>query len=304
LSPEQKTEIISYGKFSIIKLVFESNTIEGAGTKTFGETERILETIQKKYGEKIKTEDFVLLRDGELFSLFGSHDSELQFAQSGKSFKEYNEVMQHWGAYIQSILHVENFLNQIKAKQEVFLFDREIIKSLHKSLSRGLLEENDRHLEGQFRDEGIFITGLDLNFPSPELIESAMKVFCKRANLLIHKGLTDNQVDIFMIAAQISYEFVRIHPFVNFNGRMSRLLLQMVMRCFGIDFCVVLKGNKKSRHRYMESLRRANAINNHDNFNSIHLEPYATLIAMSLCEGFENINANLKLADLPLIGSE
>ena len=71
LSPEQKNEIISYGKFSIIKLVFESNTIEGAGTKTFGETVRIFRDYCKKVWRENKNRRlYAFARRGTFFSIW------------------------------------------------------------------------------------------------------------------------------------------------------------------------------------------------------------------------------------------
>ncbi len=118
----------------------------------------------------------------------------------------------------------------------------------------------------------------------------------------MEQGLTKNAGEQILIMAQISYEFVRVHPFIDFNGRVSRLLLQFVAMAFGIPFCIVIKGNKKARHRYIEALRRADAIVDFNNINYKHLEPYATLIAMSICEAFEEINTNLSLAGLEPIG--
>lgn len=295
LSPEQQSEVISHGNNSIIRLIFESNRIEAAGTKTLGETERILEKLKKKY--KVDIDRISFTEQNDFFSIFETENSEVQIAKFGKSFKEYKEVMQHWKTIIISKCHLGRFLSFRYSPKPLTLFSQIDIKELHFSLSEGLLDS-----AGEYRNyDDIIIVGLDLTFPNHKLLDKVMEEFCNRANRLIEKGLTDPNADKFMIAAQITYGFVRIHPFADFNGRVSRILLSMIMQVFGLGFSVVLRGNKKAKDHYMWALKYANAIKDPENFDTRHLEPYSTLIAMAVCEGFEQINSNLKLAGIPTI---
>ncbi|MDX1920954.1 MAG: Fic family protein [Candidatus Caenarcaniphilales bacterium] len=298
LSSEQQSEVISYGNNSIIRLIFESNRIEGAGTKTLGETERMLEQLKKKY--KIDINEITFTRETDVFSIFETKNSEVQVTKYGKSFKEYKEVMQHWSTVISSMLLGDQFLKYRNSEICFPLFSEKQIKAWHEILARGLTEP-----AGEYRREPVFLKEvLDLTFPNHELLDKIMDSFCNRANRLIDKGLSDPNADKFMIAAQITYEFVRIHPFVDFNGRTSRIFLRMIMQIFGLNFSVILRGNKKAKDRYMWALKHANAIKDPENFDTRHLEPYATLIAMAVCDGFKQINANLRLAGLPTIGTD
>lgn len=296
LFEQQNKQISTFVQGSLIKLIFESNTIEGSGTKTYGETERIFEKIKKKY--QLDTTNFIFEREGEFFSIFSHEDSpDIIVTKYDKSFKEYKMVMQHWKTFIWGMLRYEYC--QEKNLNESLL-NTNFIKQLHKSISEGFLKEGQ--IAGDYRDfDDITIVGQDLTFPAHRLLPQAMEAFVERANKLIEKGLNDKEADIFLIMAQITYEFVRIHPFPDFNGRLSRILLQMIALTFGIPFCVVIKGNKKGRERYMAALRRANAIKDYDNPDYKHLEAYATLIAMSVVESFEEIDNNLKLAGLKTI---
>jgi Fic family protein len=115
-----------------------------------------------------------------------------------------------------------------------------------------------------------------------------MTRFIERSNNRVEQVLSGNREEFVMVAAEVSYNFVRIHPFPDFNGRMSRLLLTMALRAFGVPFSLALRGsNTKSRHRYFFALQRA---------DTGDLKPYATLIAMRLVESFQEIDENLRLA--------
>lgn len=87
------------------------------------------------------------------------------------------------------------------------------------------------------------------------------------------------------IAAAISHEFVAIHPFPDFNGRVSRLLLAAALFAASVPFAVTLRGDKRGQAaRYRQALRRA------DNGN---IEPFAGLIARRVVETFQEIDRNL-----------
>jgi len=296
LYEQQNIQVSAFVQSSLIKLIFESNTIEGSGTKTYGETERIFEKIKKKY--QLNTTNFTFETKEEFFSVFSHEDSrDIAVVKHDKSFKEYKMVMQHWKTFIVAMIQYTDFRERNLNEP---LFNTNFIKKLHKSISEGFLEEGQ--IAGEYRDfDDITIVGQDLTFPAHRLLPQAMEAFVERANKLIEKGLNDKEADIFLIMAQITYEFVRIHPFPDFNGRLSRILLQMITHTFGIRFCVVIKGNKKGRERYMAALKRANAIKDYENPDYKHLEAYATLIAMSVVESFEEIDNNLKLAGLKTI---
>jgi fido (protein-threonine AMPylation protein) len=297
LSSEQNEQLKAYREASPIRLIFESNIIESAGTNTYGETERIL----KKVGEKYKISDlksFVGKHERELFDVYFYLDQpELEIVKFEKSFKQYSEVIQHWSAFVISLIRSDFFVdNRLK---EPF-FTQDFIKQLHKTLAGGLLDKEQ--VAGEYRDfDDIILVGQDLTFPTHRLLPLAMEAFVQRANKLVSQVMAQKETDLFLVMSQITYEFVRIHPFPDFNGRLSRILLQMIALTFGIPFCVVIKGNKKGRHRYNEALKRANAIKNYDIIEQKHLEPDATLIAMSVVESFEEIDNNLKLAGLKAI---
>lgn len=166
---------------------------------------------------------------------------------------------------------------------------QKFIKQLHERLTDGLLSENDLVKSGQYRIDVRNIDGAtNLQIPAPEYIEPMMEDFCRRASAqLLNPGYSP-----WIVAASVSYEFVAIHPFPNFNGRLSRLLLDMVLRIYGIPFSIVIQGHKKGRERYRRALRDANRGN---------LNSYACLILRTLVESFQEIDQNLTRAGVPTL---
>lgn len=73
----------------------------------------------------------------------------------------------------------------------------------------------------------------------------------------------DNREDSFLVAGQLSYRFVLIHPFDDGNGRISRLLLNWVLLKRGspfpctLGFGVPSKG-KKPKKKYFNALENDN----------------------------------------------
>lgn len=129
------------------------------------------------------------------------------------------------------------------------------------------------------------MAGVQKVFMAHEHVPAAMERFCAEAARRFY-GQEEHPLHL---AAWISHRFVEIHPFPDFNGRISRLLLAGVLLASGVPFAVSIKATKVGRRRYLEALRKADKGN---------LEPYAVLIARSIVASFQEIDANLALAGL------
>ena len=135
--------------------------------------------------------------------------------------------------------------------------DERMIRAAHRILMGGLIEN-----AGKWRDCDVH-AGHHL-FPIATYIPAAMANFIARYNQqaqqLATKSNDTRQLDSFYLATQISYEFVAIHPFVDGNGRLSRLLLNVALLAAGVPFCVALgfsSGHKKARAHYFRCIQHA-----------------------------------------------
>jgi fido (protein-threonine AMPylation protein) len=123
---------------------------------------------------------------------------------------------------------------------------------------------------GKYRTTQVNVGNPDLLFPPPSAVPKLMAEFCRKFPTILP---TTVKYDPIRKAAEVSHRFVRIHPYHDGNGRVSRLLMNLVL--WGHHPPVYLKADAKGRHRYGQALRRADRGNP---------EPLACLIATSLVE--------------------
>lgn len=141
---------------------------------------------------------------------------------------------------------------------------------------------------GVFRKRGVHVSNPEIYFPPADAVPALMQEFCNEFPFIVHVKDAPPR-DRIMEAARVSYRFVRIHPYNDGNGRLSRLLMNLVLHWEHPP--VYLKADKKGRHRYSQALRRADRGN---------LEPLACLIALSLVEVYRKIIASIS-ASVPAI---
>jgi Fic family protein len=128
---------------------------------------------------------------------------------------------------------------------------------------------------GKYRCTQVHVGNPDLFFPPPSAIPQLVREFCKHFPTILP---TTVKYDPIRKAAEASHRFVRIHPYHDGNGRVSRLLMNLVL--WGHHPPVYLKADAKGRHRYGQALHRGDRGN---------AEPLACLIAMSLIEVYEKM---------------
>lgn len=89
--------------------------------------------------------------------------------------------------------------------------------------------------------------------------------------------------DPILEAARASHRFVEIHPYEDGNGRVSRLIMNLVL--WEHHPPVYIKADKSGRHKYNQALKRADRGD---------IRPMAALISMSLIEIYDRMLATLK----------
>ena len=173
------------------------------------------------------------------------------------------------------------------------LLTEDLIKSLHQTMASGLIEKKYAQA-GEYRLHPVGVD-LETHFPAPSNVPRAMENFIRR-----YQEMEWAEAHPIVLASWAATQFVRIHPFSNFNGRMSRLILNMVLRSYGFPFWLALKSNKKDRARYFYALRRGEL----DSGRAM-----ATLVSMQVNETFARFNEQLAMigteplnphAELPL----
>jgi len=163
---------------------------------------------------------------------------------SGKSLSEHLEARHHPRA----IEYVESL-----AKSEL---TEAAVLGIHRLVFDGVLEN-----AGHYRNSQVYIEGSD-HVPPP-----AFEVPVRVAQLLDWLTRNPNELRPIELAAIFHHRLVSVHPFDDGNGRVVRLLMNLVLTRHGYPLTVV---KKVDRRRYYDTLRKA------DNGN---LKPLVDFIA-------------------------
>jgi cell filamentation protein len=154
----------------------------------------------------------------------------------------------------------KNLLNEyeakgiIKAELYVFGLDTEIeistslILDIHKTAFEELYD-----WAGKWRNTNVTVG--QLTPPEPAQIIHLMYQFIDNLNYKISISKTQDEIVETLIYAH--YEFVRIHPFNNGNGRTGRLLMNLVTMKFGFKPLELYKREGESRKVYIQSMQLA-----------------------------------------------
>jgi len=105
------------------------------------------------------------------------------------------------------------------------------IKSLHKLFFQAIDEKH----AGKYRKRNVIISGSQYNdmIPSPTELTTAMKDFIK------DMPIKRQELHPVTFAALIHKEFVFIHPFVDGNGRVARLLMNLALIQDGYPITII-----------------------------------------------------------------
>ena len=123
----------------------------------------------------------------------------------GKTMREHLEVINHRDAI--------GFLEEIVQKTEQL--NEWTIKSIHRLVLKGIQDEN----AGVYRQENVLIGGASHRPPDHVVVPELMERFVETVE---NEWSTLHPV---ARAAKVHAEFVKIHPFIDGNGRTSRLLM-------------------------------------------------------------------------------
>lgn len=125
------------------------------------------------------------------------------------------------------VLNYLHVLEKIEKYREKGKITEKSILKLHKGISRDILEKPE--YEGKYRELQVYVgngkTGKVVFMPpQPEEVPELMGKFVQWIN-----SKESLQIDPVIVAGVSHYEFVRIHPFVDGNGRTARALATLIL---------------------------------------------------------------------------
>lgn len=160
----------------------------------------------------------------------------------GKTIKEHLEAINHEKA----IIYLDELVKDNKSITEWN------IKNIHQLI----LKEIDNENAGRYRKENVTIKGATHIPPDyikiPELMEK-----------LILNYETWNKYHPIIQAALLHGELVKIHPFIDGNGRTSRLIMNLALMNNGYNPVII---KKEDRLEYYDALDKAHTTGNYTDF--------------------------------------
>jgi Fic family protein/DNA-binding XRE family transcriptional regulator len=164
---------------------------------------------------------------------------------SGKSMREHLEVINHKEAiaYIKDLMQKNTPINE-----------REVL-SIHNLISRGIHPKD----AGRYRKVQVIIQGSSHMPPQPFLVAKEMEDF------FIWYETNKNNLHPIVLAAEIHERLSTIHPFIDGNGRISRLVMNLILLQHGYIIANI-KGDYESRIQYYQALEKAQTKNNNEDF--------------------------------------
>ena len=136
----------------------------------------------------------------------------------GKPMKDHYEATGHGEAY--------DYMNSLAT---IKYFTENDIKKLHKLFYHRINEEE----AGQYRRKKVFISGSKYALPTPDQVQDLMNKFITRMEVVAKER---HPVEYSAIAHK---DFVFIHPFIDGNGRVARLLMNLILLQKGYCLAII-----------------------------------------------------------------
>lgn len=164
---------------------------------------------------------------------------------SGKSMREHLEAINHTEAIA--------FVKELAQKKSVFTEHN--LLGLHHLILRGIIPEE----AGKYRSVQVMIQGSKHMPPQPFLVRKQME------ELFLSYESKKNILHPVLLAAEMHYRLVTIHPFIDGNGRTSRLVMNLILLQHGFVIANI-KGDYNSRMKYYEALETVQTSNKKEPF--------------------------------------
>jgi Fic family protein len=164
---------------------------------------------------------------------------------SGKSMREHLEAINHKEA----ILFIDDLVSQKLDLSEY------ILKQIHGIVLYGI----DRENAGVYRKLPVAIAGSKHLPPQPYLLQDLMEDYFR-----FYNQEKDNLHPV-VLAAEMHERLVTIHPFIDGNGRTSRLIMNLILLQYGFPLAII-GGDYDSRMAYYDALEKVQTENNKEDF--------------------------------------
>ena len=164
---------------------------------------------------------------------------------SGKSMREHLEAINH----VEAVAYIKQLI------ERNFSFNERELLSVHNLILRGIIPED----AGRYRKVQVMIKGSSHMPPQPFLVPKQMEDY------FLWMEENKNKLHPVILAAEMHERLVTIHPFIDGNGRTSRLIMNLILLQNGYVIANI-KGDYETRMQYYQSLETAQTSGNKEDF--------------------------------------
>jgi Fic family protein/DNA-binding Xre family transcriptional regulator len=164
---------------------------------------------------------------------------------SGKSMREHLEAINH----VEAVAYIKQLI------ERNFSFNERELLSVHNLILRGIITED----AGRYRKVQVMIKGSSHMPPQPFLVPKQMEDY------FLWMEENKNKLHPVILAAEMHERLVTIHPFIDGNGRTSRLIMNLILLQNGYVIANI-KGDYETRMKYYQSLETAQTSGNKEDF--------------------------------------
>jgi Fic family protein len=209
-----------------------------------------IEQLVEKYNKGIKKlsqEEFVKFEKSFFTELtYNSNAIEGNSLSLEETSIVVNEGLSPEGKSLREVYEAKNHM---KALEFMKNYKGEINELLILKIHSIILKDISENFAGRYRENPVRVIGSDFRFPSPEKVSQLM------GNLIYWYNKNKKKLHPLELAALFSMKLVSIHPFVDGNGRISRLFMNFILQKKKYPWINVYN---KQRERYLKAVRKAN----------------------------------------------
>lgn len=187
---------------------------------------------------------------------------EMGLTLTGKPLKDQAEA--------RNLAHAIDFLEELAVHPERPILEGDI-RQMHAVVLKGIDDEN----AGRYRSVPVEISGSAYKPPGPEGVPAQMEDFARwlASTSVVAAGHASPEA---LIRAAVAHTwFVYIHPFIDGNGRVARLLMNLLLMRYGYPIAII---TKEDRLRYYDALEIS---------QSSDLSPFLALLTECIHESLE-----------------
>lgn len=158
----------------------------------------------------------------------------------GKSLKEHLEAKNHKEAL--------DFLYELVEYNKKNTISEHLIKQMHSLV----VKEADSEIAGMYRKGNVLISGSD------HIPPSGFKVASEMEKLIKWLKKEKNNYHVIELSSLLHHKLVAIHPFWDGNGKVARIIMNVLIMHTGYPMTIILKNDRRRYYRVLSEADKNN----------------------------------------------